>query len=79
MITPNNLSSLLHSALNTIMAFSEELNSYEPSDEILCHYCAHFPMGGDGNCGYKNPTRAECNFEWRYAKQLNDVIKEIEQ
>ncbi len=79
MTTPNNLPTLLRSALNTINAFSEELNSYEPSDEILCHYCAHFPMGGDGKCGYKFSEIAECNFEWRYTKQLNDVIKEIEQ
>lgn len=73
-----NITTLLKTSIKTIDALSEELQQPNPSDEILCHYCLHFPMGGDGRCAYKNADDPKCNFEWRYAKTIYTIIKELE-
>lgn len=78
-LNKQNLAALLKTSINTINMLSEELSKPDPSDEILCHYCSHFPMGGDGKCNYKTTAKTmTCNFAWRYAETIDTIIKELE-
>ena len=68
---------LLSSMLNTINNMANDINNYGEDEE--CNYCKHLPCGGDGNCGYFNNDNPEgfgsCNFEWRFAKEVQNMIK----
>lgn len=71
---------LLSSMLNTINNMANDINNY---GEDECNYCKHLPCGGDGNCGYFNNDNPKgfysCNFEWRFAKEVQNIIEQLKQ
>lgn len=71
---------LLSSMLNTINNMANDINNY---GEDECNYCKHLPCGGDGQCGYFNNDNPKgfcsCNFEWRFAKEVQNIIEQLKQ